>query len=419
MTAHTAYGYDLELALGIGRQASAGRWDQGHWDTTVWAQTDTSLGDWVDVTCDVVSPFTLAAGTSEDQGIATRWEAASVAFTLVGDDWDPWNGPYQDLLGPEIPVRCRWRLTGDTTWSPLFYGATIDAGWDWDPRTSTAAVTASDATRDLATFVGVKQAPVGAGETAAARVVRWLDYARWDATRRDVTAGGVPLVDTDMAGKAWESLLDVADTDVALLYVDRAGKLVYRPSGHTQVTVLSGVLTACPDPAFPAAVQVVDMGRGAPAPVVNIVSVRGGTPASGGTDPAYATVTDEGSVTRYRAHRAGYDLEHDTAARPDWSLTVAQLVAAAQAWPSTAPHVMTLGLVSGDTRVPGVLFGLNPGQAFKVVDPGGRVWLEQVAGWDVQVGWDTCAGQLFVTDVTRWAGAWWDTAEWDRNRWTL
>jgi hypothetical protein len=418
MVASTAYGYDLELALGIGRQAGAGVWDAGTWDTAVWAQPDTVLGDWVDVTCDVVDPFTLAAGTSEADGIATRWESASCAFTLHGDQWDPWGGPYADLLGPELPVRWRWKPTTSGTWSPLFLGRTIDAGWDWDPRTASADVVASDATADLATFVGVKQAPAGAGETAAARVTRWLDYARWPADRRDVTAGGVALVATDMAGKAWEKLLAVADTDVALLFVDRAGALVYRPNGRTKVTSVPVVLVACPDPTYPDAVQVVDMGRAEPVPVVNMVSVRGGTPPDG-DDPPYATVTDEGSVTRYRAHRAGYDLEHDTATYPDWSQTVAQLVVTSRAWPSAAPHTLTLGLVSGDARVPAVLFGLDPGQAFKVVDPGGRVWTTQVAGWDIQIGWDTCGGQLFVTDVTTWAGAWWDTALWDSARWTL
>ena len=748
MVATTAYGYDLELALGIGRQADAGVWDTGVWDTNVWAQPDTVLGDWVDVTCDVVDPFTLAAGTSEADGIATRWEAATCAFTLHGGQWDPWNGPYADILGPELPVRWRWRVSpappvpnvgpvasfthteadltttvvststdpdgtitgwgwsfgdgatatgptashtytsagtrtvtltvtdddgatavvshpvtvtappppqpvtagavvwfrgkdlgavgsavtrwpdqsglgydgitvsgavtvatgtpnggkvadlagalvqldrtrggltptpqvpissgpgelwgvlkgdnpgafwrlgaagdgshytsggqiyddfGSTTrdnfvppvsvgtqyrivhvsvaadgtksyevdnlvgaptfpktvtigwrvshpwylsagwtgqwaefmirdrvstpaeraqmlaylnaehgltvaatsddapdaaaadepaaddpdgWEPLFLGRTIDAGWGWDPRTASAEVTASDATADLATFVGIKQAPAGAGETAAARVTRWLDYARWPTDRRDVTAGGVPLVATDMAGKAWEKLLDVADTDVAVMFVDRAGRLVYRPNGRTQVTSVAVVLVACPDPAYPDAVQVVDMGRAEPVPVLNIVSVRGGTPPDG-DDPPYVTVTDEGSVSRYRAHRAGYDLEHDTTITPDWSGTVAQLVTTSRAWPSAAPHTLTLGLVSGDARVPAVLFGLDPAQAFTVVDPGGRAWTTQVAGWDVQVGWDTCGGQLFVTDVTTWAGAWWDTALWDHARWTL
>jgi hypothetical protein len=303
-------------------------------------------------------------------------------------------------------------------WEPLFLGRTIDAGWDWDPRTASAEVVASDATADLATFVGIKQAPAGAGETAAARVTRWLDYARWPTDRRDVTAGGVRLVATDMAGKAWEKLLTVADTDVAVLFVDRAGRLVYRPNGRTQVTTTPVVLVACPDPAHPDAVQVVDMGKAEPVPVVNIVSVRGGTPPDG-DDPAYVTVTDEGSVSRYRAHRAGYDLEHDTTIAPAWSQTVAQLVTTSRAWPSAAPHTLTLGLVSGDARVPAVLFGLDPGEAFQVIDPGGRAWLTQVAGWDIQVGWDTCGGQLFVTDVTTWAGAWWDSAEWDSARWTL
>jgi hypothetical protein len=417
--AHTAYGYDLELSLGIGRQAGAGVWDAGTWDQSVWAQTDTALGDWVDVTCDVVAPFTLAAGSSNADGITLRWEAASTAFTLDGDQWNPWTGPYADLLGPELGVRWRWRLTGDVDWSPLFYGRTIDGGWSWDPGTGRADVTASDFTSDLATFVSGKlPAPVGAGETGAQRVTRILDLARWPVDRRQITAGGQALVATDMSGKAWENLLDVGDTDLALLAVDRAGRLVYKPNGRANVPMLTGVLVACPAPAYPDAVQVIDMGRTETVPVVNIAQVRGGTPP-GGTDPAYATSTDEGSVSRYRAHATTWDLEHDVTVAPTWSATVAQLVVASKAWPSPAPHELTLGLASGDMRVPAVLFMLEPGQAFRVLDPGGRVWIEQVGGWDVQIGWDTCAGQLFVTDVTRWAGAMWDSATWDIDRWTL
>jgi hypothetical protein len=317
-----------------------------------------------------------------------------------------------------VPVRWRWRPTGETSWRPLFRGAVIDGGWTWDPRSQTAQVACADTTSDLVTFDGQQQPPVGAGENASQRVTRILDNARWPADARDVTAGGVALVATDLDAKAWEELTAVADTDLALLWVKRDGSLAYRPQGRAGVgTIAAGSLVACPT-GDPDAVQVIDMTRADPTPTVNIASVRGGTPP-GGTDPPYATTTDEASVSRYRAHKATFDLLHDAATRPAWSATVAGLIVAGQAWPSLAPRELALGLASGDPRVPLVLFGLELDQTFRLVDTGGRTWLVEPAGWDLVVSWDTCGGYLYVSDVTRWTGDLWDYGVWDTARWGL
>jgi len=420
MPATTAYGVDLILELGVGRQGGAGRWDTATWDATYWSQTDTALGDWVEASCDVRDTFTLSAGTSDREGLVTRWEAASTAFTLDGPEWDPWNGPWAGILGPQVAVRWRWRPTGTTDWLPLFFGAVTDGGWDWDPGTETAKVTAQDGTADLVGFDPVKQAPVGAGDTGAARVARVLDNARWPANRRDITPGGVPMVATELEQTAWAELLHVSDTDLALLWMRRDGRLSYRPQGRGGAgTVTAGILTACPLPDHPEAVQVVDMEGSEPSPVANIVAVRGGTPP-GGVDPPYVTVTDETSVSRFRPHMTGFDLLHDATARPDWSGLVATVMVGASAWPSMAPRQLTVGLVSGDgAKIPGTLFSLELDQSFQVVDTGGRSWLAQVAGWDVVAGWDTCGGTLHIADVTRWMGSPWDTGQWDTARWGL
>lgn len=420
MSATTTYGVDLELSLGIGRQEDAGVWDTSAWNDAVWSNSDTALGNWVDVTCDVPGEFLLTAGSSDVDGVVTRWESATTAFHLSGPDWDPWGGPWAGILGPQVDVRWRWRQTGTTDWLPLFLGATTDTGFSWDPRTGTAAVVASDNTSDLAWFDRVAGAAVGANETATARVKRILDSARWPAAQRALSpvAQGVPVVATLLGGKALDELLEVADTDLATMYVDRAGRFVYTSQGRAHAGVPVGALVACPDPRYPDGVQVVDMDGSQATAVVNIAQVRPGTPP-GGQEAAYVTVEDDASIARFRAHSGRYDLVHADAAVPTWSHTVAQAVVLARGWPSTAPRRVALGTVSGDPRVPGVLFTLEPGQAFDLVDTGARVWLSQVTGWDVTVSHTSCSGVLWLGDVTVWTGSLWDNAQWDTARWGL
>ena len=420
MPAHLAYGYDLELALGIGRGTVTGRWDDpgARWDVTAWDDPDTSLGDWVDVTCDVPGMVSFAAGSEASVGATVQWEAATCAFSLDGPRWDPWNGPYAGVVGPATPVRWRWRLTGATDWEPLFTGFVQDSGWQWDPRTLTAAVACTDATATLAAYDATAVPFVGAGELAAARVDRILNLASWPADQRDITPGGVALVSTNLDGKVLEQLQLVADTDLALMWIRRDGRLAYRPQGRVNPGPAGGRLVVCPDD--PDDVQLVDLEGADTFALVNVAAVRGG-PVNGddATAPPYTAVDDGASIGRFGARKVTLDLVHDATARPDWSQIVAQIVVQSQAWPSMAPRQATLGIVSGDPRVPSLLWGLEPDTTFHVVDTGGRVWVCAVAGWDVDVSFTDCSGVLQLSDITAVTGGMWDAARWDSDRWGL
>src|SRR4029077_11094390 len=49
----SAIGWEVEVAAAIMSGATIGRWDQSRWDSAAaWSHTDTSLGDWLDITCD-------------------------------------------------------------------------------------------------------------------------------------------------------------------------------------------------------------------------------------------------------------------------------------------------------------------------------------------------------------------------------
>lgn len=249
-TTTTDYGVDLRVQLGIGRQSGSGRWDNAsaRWDAIVWGEADTSLGDWVDVTCETADPFTLTAGASDADGVVTRWEAATCALRLLGAQWDPWAGPWAGIVGPSVAVRVSWRPAGDPTWLPAFTGSVAADGWDYIPGTRPYAnVHATDSTQNLAAFDPPERSPIGTGDTASQRVNRILDVAAWPANLRDVTTGGVHLKSSTMAEALWTQLLAVADTDLALMWIRRDGRLAYRPQGRVGVGIeLTGRLVICP-----------------------------------------------------------------------------------------------------------------------------------------------------------------------------
>jgi hypothetical protein len=618
MPAVTAYGVQLLVELGIGRAGSAGVWGTSGWSQAVWHDPDTSTGDWVDVTCDLLDDVRLTAGSNTDDGVTRRWESASASFTLDGERWDPWNGPHRDVLGDRTPVRISWRaaptaragapagvrtnrhvnpqavssnpadgrpagfvghpglsaharssgaplgmraacrftnqaagntratvlavmaasatfsvrftvrasFTGTLTcsarpvstsntgqvpladvevaagvpvevvrtfttntvagwntatagialvrvnalgdwlevsgvlleqaatagpffdgstpdedwttydwtgvpdaststattvaepaWQPAFTGYVATRGYEWDPEVQEAAVACVDGTSVLVASGRVASSAQGAGESAAARVRRVADAALWPAGY-DVTAGGTPVQATTLEAPAWDELLEVADTDLALMWVNRAGVLAYRPRGRVGAGVqLAGRLVVCP--AAPGDVAVMTMGRNQPTATRNRVTVaRRKDDTVPGDVPAVATVEDRESVARYQAHDfKRTDLWHVDDA---WSGTLAAAILGAGAWPSPAPGAVLLDSITEDPAVPALLLSIEPDRAFDVVDDDGTTYRQAVVGWDVQVTHGEIEGVLYLEDVTRWtAVGHWGTAHWNADRWGI
>lgn len=436
----TGYGVDLRVQLGIGRQADRAVWDSSRWDTdAVWGASETALGDWVDVTCDVDDPFTLAAGASDADGIVTRWEAATLGMTLWGNLYDPWDGPHAGTLGPQTPVRVLWRphtpapaaaaltaridaLAGEQEWVPAFTGAVAADGYRWTPAArgpGRVDVDAVDATSRLVAWDAVPTLEQGAAETASSRVGRILDIAYWPEQRADVHPGGVRMRPTRLEGPAWSQLLAVADTDLALLWVDREGVLCYRPQGRVgEGTRLVAHLVVCPpeqirDEGDVAAVQVVTMGGAQPADIRNVITV---TRRKSGdeTDDTTITVRDEQSIARYQAALFTTTLQHHD---QSWSAVVAAAALASMAWPTPAPRTATLDSRLGHHLTPQLLLALEPDMTFDVTDPAGRTFRQAAVGWTVDVGRGHIRGDITLDDVTRWVGGRWDQAGWDQQRW--
>lgn len=434
MPAVMSWGAELEVDLGLGHQAGAAVWESARWDVEAWSQTDTTMGDWVDVTCSVLDDpgVELGAGSSDADGVVTRWEAATCGFTLFGAQWDPWGGPWAGVIGPGLPVRVRWRptpaarapaaatglATGD--WQDAFVGSVADGGYGYtpsrDPRLSTATVQAVDATQLLVEADGLEQDPLGAGEPASARVTRVLDNAAWPPGARDITPGGTALRATTLADVAWTELLAVADTDLALLWLRHDGRLAYRPRARTgQGAPLPGLtVTVCPDD-DPAAVHALTVQRGY-GTIRNIASISR-QKRDNDDEPYTKTVIDDASRARYGPRRyTRTDLLH---VDDEWSDTVAATVVVSGAWPGASPRLVELdSQLHDDPRIAAVLLALEPEHAFRLVDPGGQ-WTVGVAGWAVTATRAGIRGTLAVDDWTRWAGSAWDLALFDRDPWGI
>jgi hypothetical protein len=234
----------------------------------------------------------------------------------------------------------------------------------------------------------------------------------------DVTAGGTPLQGTTLDAPAWDELLQVADTDLALLWITRAGALAYRPRGRVAIgTVLAGRLVVCP--AGPGDVQVMTLGRNQPSVTRNRVEIARRKDESNPDDvPVVARLANQQSIARYQAHDfKRTDLWH---VDDGWSTTVAQAVLGTGAIPSPAPGELALDTVTGDPRVPALLLTVEPDMTFDVVDDGGRTYRQAVVGWDMAVSHDGIEAVLHVEDITRWTSAGhWGTGHWGVERWSI
>lgn len=428
MPGTTSYDVDLIVELAVGRADEAGAWGTGQWGIDRWGTTDTTTGDWVDVTCDVLDGLTMSAGSNTDDGVTRRWESASCAFTLDGAAWDPWNGPHAGVVGDRVPVRVRWRPHGAgrrfhglpmpaaEAWVPAFTGYVAARGYTWDPSTQRAEVACVDGTSVLVSSKSVPEPEQGDGESAAARVQRIATKALWPGGY-DITAGGSTLVATTLSAGAWDELLQVADTDLALMWVTRAGVLAYRPRGRVgQGVRLTGRLAVCA--AGPGDVEVITIGAAQPTVNRNRVWVSHRKVQAADPDPPVAYLEDRQSVARFQAQEfSRTDLWHNSDA---WSTTLATAILGGGAWPSAAPGAALLDSRDGDERVAHLLLSLEPDMTFDLVDDAGRVWRQAVVGWEVTVSHAQIDGTLALEDVSRWANpATWGAGKWGIDRWGI
>ena len=408
-------GIEMEICLGLGNTAQDGVWDTGRWDVNSWGNPDTSLGDWVDVSCSVVDKGVVSSRPVAQQ---TGWSPAGkrrpARSSSSATEYDPRSGPWAGIIGPSLPIRVRWRPVGSPTWLTTFIGFVDDGGFDYDPMTHLSAVAATDGTRLLAAFDGIEQAPQGTGETAAARVTRIADLAHWPLDRRDITPGGVTLKSTTLADNAWSMELAVADTDLALLWLSRDGKLSYCPQAKVlPARQVSAAVSCDPDAvAGVPSIRPLNIVGQQPNITRNIVSISR-QKEDDGLDGVTATVQDETSIARFLPHTySRTDLLHQDDA---WSVRIAEEVLASSAWPSTAPEKVELDS-RADHAATALLLALEPSLSI-AVDDGADIWQCEPSGWSVTVYRTHVEGEIILLDVTRYRGGAWDDAKWDDSEW--
>lgn len=209
-------------------------WDdpvKGVWDDGLWAPD----GVWADVT-PWLQTCSWQRGATRVEGPVLRYEAGTATVVLNNSDgrFHPLNttGPYASAgvtqVRPMVPVRIRGTYAG--LWYDLWRG--FADGWDIvspAPDYSQATVSCTDAQKVFGSKSRAALAvPVGEGELSGARVARIASSAGWPMKDRLVDAGQSTLAGTTLEGDPWTELLLVQDTEIGEVYIDPAGRLVFK-----------------------------------------------------------------------------------------------------------------------------------------------------------------------------------------------
>lgn len=225
------------------------------------------VASWADISQFVLN-FTVTRASTRQQGPLLTVQAGTVSCTLDNSDgrFDPDNlaGPYVAFgvtqIRPMIPVRLR------VTWAgveyPLFSGfadSWQDMLVDYSQGYDEVTLSATDGFKALAGITLAPVAPAGAGEDAGARVTRILNSAGWYADHRNITAGDTTLQATAYGDTALNLLQLAADSEIGELYVDGAGRLVFRHRravlGETRSQVPQAVFGDLPGTVQPAGTE--------------------------------------------------------------------------------------------------------------------------------------------------------------------
>lgn len=220
----------VEIGIGDSRiPTGQATWDVSHWDVEParWAGTEPT---WLDITCDV-SAVSITMGHART---TDRFVVGAAAITV--DNATGWADPHPspDLPGVlnvrpgrairigvdhiEHGIRWLWRGFIDAV-DPLY-----------DPvQADFVAFTCIDALGEVnRTKLAAHPDPVGAGDTATARVDRILDAAMWPTLKRDVRPSSTTLIGSTLGGQVADMLGQTADSIGGAIYGDTEGRVVLR-----------------------------------------------------------------------------------------------------------------------------------------------------------------------------------------------
>jgi hypothetical protein len=209
---------------------------------TVTIEVQFTAGVWTNVTAWGKRGITMERGSKRIQSPIIRYEAGTATFHLNNTDrrFDPTNtsGPYvsggRSQVTPMRPIRIR-ALWNSTTYE-VFRGFVDvwDVSWVADVY-SEVTVRATDGFKVLRNRRRPAVTPVGAGENTGARVTRILDSAGWPGGDRVIATGNSTLQATDLEGDALSELQAAAESEIGELYMDAAGRVVFR-NRHAMLT---------------------------------------------------------------------------------------------------------------------------------------------------------------------------------------
>ncbi|WP_405149427.1 hypothetical protein OG589_14485 [Sphaerisporangium sp. NBC_01403] len=190
---------------------------------------------WTDVTSWGKHGISTRRGSSRVESPIIRYEAGTATVTLNNSDrrFDPTNlaGPYvgsgKSQVTPMRPIRIR--ATWASTTYDIFRGFVDIWDVDWVADIySEVTVRATDGFKVLRNKKRAAVTPVGAGEDSGARVTRILNSAGWPAGDRVIATGSSTLQATTLEGDALSELQATAESEIGELYIDGAGRVVFR-----------------------------------------------------------------------------------------------------------------------------------------------------------------------------------------------
>lgn len=190
---------------------------------------------WTDISAYVLRNASITRGSQRVNQPIVRYDPGTARVQLDNTDrrFDRTYlaGPYVAAgISQVTPMRAaRIRALWDGTIYNLWRGFADDWPLEYrGPRDSIATLLGTDATKVLENNKRGAVAAVGGGETSGARIGRILDSAGWSATDRLISSGGVAVQATTLDGGVLDELQLVADTEIGEVYIDGAGRVVFR-----------------------------------------------------------------------------------------------------------------------------------------------------------------------------------------------